>query len=145
MENHVSHRRHVRHPRNAGVPEAVLGIALFVVSLTATITAVCALCVVAIHMADKASGCHGLWRTALSELLQCGSASIIGWLSDQMRWLSFTVPSPGEMTLSDLGIVLAALAGLAALVVGGLALAMLLMGWCGDFAEAIGAKFRDLK
>jgi hypothetical protein len=56
-----------------------------------------------------------------------------------------TVPSPGEMTLSDLGIVLAAIAVLAALVGGGFALAMLLMGWCGDLADAIGAKFRDSK
>jgi hypothetical protein len=113
MENHVSHRRHFRQPHNAGLLDAVLGIALSVVSLTTTITAVGALCVVAVHMADKARRCHGLWRTALSEPLQCDSASIIGWLSDQTRWLSFTVPSESDMTLYDLGIVLAVLAMLA--------------------------------
>ena len=72
--------------------------------------------------------------------------SIDYWLvSDQTRWLSSNVPSPGEMTLSDLGIVLATLAVLAALVGGSLALAMLLMGRCGDWADAIGVKFRELK
>jgi hypothetical protein len=97
---------------------------------------------VAVHLANGASGCHGLWRTPLSELLQCGSASIIGWLSDQTRWLGSTIPTPGEMTLADLRIDLAALAVLPALVWGDLALLMLLMGWCGDLADTIGAKFR---